>query len=477
MPFAPNRREISAGLVALAAASGFAESRASAKTSEHRFPKGFRWGCATAAYQIEGAVREDGRGPSIWDDFVQLPGRVADGSNGVVACDSYHRYREDTGLLKSIGANSYRFSTSWSRIFPEGRGTPNQKGLDHYKRVVDNLLENGIEPYVTLYHWDLPSALPGGWQSRDTAAAFADYAGYMAEQLSDRVRHFMTTNEFGSFVDNGHRYGNQAPGLRLPAGVFSQVRHHALLAHGLGVQSIRAGARTGTRVGLAENPTVTVPVIESPEHVSAARKAMIGENLAYLPAIFHGAYPDAYLASLKGNMPSVAPGDMRTIGSPIDFLGINVYGPAYVRSDPGSAKGYAVIPAPRSFPRMTLPWLNVGPEAAYWGVRLVSETWKPKSIYISENGCVADDRLVDGRIQDTDRIMFLRNYLTHLHRASAEGYPVDGYFLWSLMDNFEWAEGKSKRFGIFYTDFETQRRMPKLSASWYREVIRRNALA
>ena len=440
------------------------------------FPAGFTWGAATAAYQIEGAVNEDGRGQSIWDVFSHTPGKTANGDTGDVACDSYHRYKEDTQLLKALGAKAYRFSIAWPRIFPDGRGKPNPKGVDHYKRLVDNLLENGIEPHATLFHWDLPAALPGGWRNRDTAYAFADYAGYMAGALSDRVGHFMTTNEIRSFVDIGYQSGVHAPGLRLSSAEVNQVRHHALLAHGLGVQAIRAKARTATQVGLAENPIFTIPAIETPANIEAAKAATRRMNHGYLTTILEGRYADDHLASLGANAPKVAAGDMAAIGAPLDFVGLNIYTALYVQADANSPRGYSIAAPPSSFPKMVVPWLMVAPEAPYWGVRLASELWKPKAIYLTENGCASNDRLANGRVDDTDRVMFLRNYVGQMRRSTAEGYPLKGYFLWSLMDNFEWAEGYTKRFGIHYTDYQTEQRIPKLSAAWYRELIRRNAL-
>ena len=439
------------------------------------FPKDFRWGCATAAYQIEGAIKEDGRGPTNWDVFSHTPGKVFGGHTGDVADDSYHRYREDTQLLKNLGVSSYRMSLAWSRIFPEGRGQPNPKGVDHYKRVIDNLLENGIEPYVTLFHWDLPAALPGGWQNRDTASAFADYAGYAAGALSDRVKHFITVNELRCFTDLSHLQGIHAPGLKLPPAEVNQVRHHGVLAHGLGVQAIRAHAKAGTQVGIADNTTVYVPVIETAEHIAAAKKATRELNAMFLTAIMEGRYIDEYLAAEGANAPRVQPGDMAAIGSPLDFLALNIYAPEWVRAD-ASPRGYATIPHIASSPHMASPWLIVGPEVAYWGIREVSELWRPKVLYVSENGASADDPIENGRIDDADRVMYLRNYITQFHRAVSEGYPLKGYFLWSLMDNFEWADGYSKRFGIHYVDFETQKRIPKLSAAWYKEVIARNSV-
>ncbi len=468
------RRTLGASIGA-GAALGLAARSASAAPAALSFPRGFRWGCATAAYQIEGAVNEDGRGPSIWDLFSHTSGKTANGDTGDVACDSYHRYREDTQLLKALGANAYRFSIAWPRIFPDGRGQLNPKGLDHYDRVVDNLLENGIEPHVTLYHWDLPTALPGGWRSRDTAHAFADYAGLIAEKLSDRVSHFMTMNEFKSFVDAGYGFGIHAPGLRLPMAELHQVGHNALLAHGLGVQSIRANARRRVQVGLAENVGGPVPVIDTAENIAAARSAIRHMNGSYLVPILEGRYPEDLLAP-AARPPKIEAGDMAVIASPLDFLAINVYAPTYVRAAPDHPQGFEVVPRPKSFPTMILPWLMVGPEAGYWAVRLASEVWKPHNIYISENGCASSDALVDGQVNDTDRVMFLRNYIANLRRATVEGYPLRGYFLWSLLDNFEWAEGYTKRFGIHYVDYQTQQRIPKLSAAWYRELIKRNAL-
>jgi beta-glucosidase len=471
------RREFGKALGAACAAGGFLRSGVASalQPTDLSFPKDFRWGTATASYQIEGAVNEDGRGKTNWDIFAHTPGKTFNGETGDVADDSYHRYAEDTQLLKNLGVSSYRMSLAWSRIFPEGRGRPNPKGVDHYNRVIDNLLENGIEPYLTMFHWDLPAALPGGWQNRDTAKAFADYAGFMAGQLSDRVKHIMTVNEIRCFTDLGHQVGIHAPGLKLPPAEVNQVRHHGVLAHGLGVQAIRAHAKPGTQVGLADNTTIYVPVIDTPEHIAAAKKATREMNAMFLTAIMEGRYIDEYLQQEGANAPKVEAGDMAAIGSPLDFVALNIYAPEWARAD-NSPKGYATIPHIGSSPHMASPWLIVGPEVAYWGIREVSEIWGPKVLYVSENGASADDPVQNGRVDDADRVMYLRNYITQFHRATAEGYPLKGYFLWSLMDNFEWADGYSKRFGIHYVDFKTQQRTPKLSAAWYKEVIARNAV-
>ena len=473
-----DRRDfMKSGLVSGAALTlGGGTGRASAmQRPDPSFPPDFLWGCATASYQIEGAVKADGRGATIWDVFSHTPGRVANGDTGDVACDSYHRYEEDIALLRQLGVKAYRLSLAWSRIFPEGRGQPNPKGVDYYNRVIDGLLAAGIQPYVTMFHWDLPQALPGGWRSRDTAPAFADYAAFMAGKLSDRVQHFMTVNELRCFTDLGHQQGVHAPGLKLGRAEVNQVRHHGVLAHGLGVQAIRASAKAGTKVGLADNTNFHVPVIETPEHIAAAHKATREENAMFLTAVMEGRYLDSYLAAEGAAAPKVQAGDMTAVGSPLDFVALNIYAPIYVRADPSPA-GYKILPRLPSSPRMASPWLYVGPEVAYWAIRSTTELWGPKALYISENGCSADDPVVDGRVDDNDRIMYLRNYLSELHRAAGEGYPIKGYFLWSLMDNFEWADGYTKRFGIHHVDFKTQVRTPKLSAAWYRELIRRNAL-
>ncbi len=469
-------QSLSGAAAALLASGSLPKFAWAQKPSLLRFPDNFMWGCATASYQIEGAVNEDGRKPSVWDTFSHTPGKTFQGETGDVADDSYHLYKEDVQLLKSLGAKCYRFSISWPRMFPDGTGQPNPNGLDYYNRVVDALLANGIVPFVTLFHWDLPQALPGGWRSRDTAKAFGDYAGYMAKHLSDRVGHFFTTNELVCFTDLSYKTGKFAPGLKLPDKDVNQVRHHGVLAHGMGVQAIRANAKSGTQVGLAENATVYVPVIEDAEQIEAAHRATREGNAPFLTAIMEGKYTDGYLKREGANAPKVEAEDMKIIGSPLDFVGLNAYTPEYVRAD-SSADGYKVEKRPDSYPRMASDWLFIGPEVTYWAVRNVSDLWKPKAMYITENGTSSDDVITaEGRIEDIDRVMYLRNHLTHLHRAAAEGYPIKGYFLWSLMDNFEWADGYSKRFGIHYVDFKTQKRTPKLSAEWYREVIAKNAV-
>ena len=445
----------------------------------HRFPQGFLWGSATASYQVEGAVNEEGRGPSIWDTFSHTPGNTFNGETGDVADDHFHRYAEDIQIMKGLGLKTYRFSIAWSRVFPTGTSAPNPKGLDFYNRMLDTLLAAGIEPYCTLYHWDLPQLLQdnGGWENRDTAQAFADYAGYTAAHLSDRVKHFMTMNEIRTFVELGYQDGVHAPGLKLSPSRVAQLNHHAVLGHGLAVQAIRAAAKSGTKVGLADNAVPTTPVIETPDHIDAAAKAYRLVNASFLTVIMEGRYHELYLQRLGTDAPKFTPAEMKTIGAPLDFIGLNVYNPMFVRAS-NSPKGYEVVPSPASYPHMYSPWLEIGPEGLYWSPKLATKLWNVKEIYITENGASSADVLTpEGEVFDTDRTMFLRNYLTQLHRAVSEGVPVKGYFLWSLLDNYEWADGYSKRFGIHYVDFATQKRTPKLSAKFYKEVIARNGLA
>jgi beta-glucosidase len=457
-----------------------------------RFPEGFYWGVATSAYQIEGAWNEAGKGPSIWDTYAHTPGNIHNDENGDVANDHYHRYQQDVALMKDMGATAYRFSIAWPRIFPEGTGQPNPKGLDFYSRLVDALLAAGVEPFATLYHWDLPQTLQdrhGGWQSKDTAQAFADYAGHVAEQLGDRVKHYFTINEFASFVEGGYQgvdvqvgggktvHLGSAPGLRLSDAELKQIRHHAVLGHGLAVQSIRARGPAGTKVGFAENVRVAVPVIDMPEYVKAAEAATRECNAGFMTVMLEGRYPDAYLASAGGQTPQFTDDELATIASPLDFVGINVYKPGWYVAPSDQPPGYREIPINASHPKMKSTWHVFDPEVMYWAPRQMQSIWGARSIFITENGCAASDVVADdGKVYDTDRVMFLRACLGQLQRATAEGVPVDGYFHWSAQDNLEWMDGFGNRFGLVYVDFDTLERKPKLSAEWFREAALQNAV-
>ena len=471
-----------AGLSALGVAAPAAAAENAQESDRHApgsFPKDFLWGTATSSYQIEGAVNEDGRGPSIWDIFSHTQGKIEDGTNGDRANDHYHRYKEDVRLIKDLGVKAYRFSIAWPRVFPDGAGSPNPKGLDFYHRLIDELLANGIEPYATLYHWDLPQALQdrvGGWQSSETAKAFGDYSGYVAERITDRVKNIFTVNEAGRFVNFGYGWGIDAPGLKLPNAELNQVRHHVALGHGLAVQAVRAHGRAGTRVGVAENIAACVPAINTPDNIRATEIATRELNAGFLGVILDGKYTDGFLEYAGAAAPKFTADELKIISSPTDFVGLNIYAPQFYITATEN-KPFKVLPFPASFPHMNSEWLRIGPETIYWVPRIAAKIWNIETIYISENGTSSEDKLAaDGQVYDLDRIMFLRNYLTQLQRAVAEGVPVRGYFLWSLMDNFEWIFGYEKRFGVYRVDFDTQVRVPKLSAAFYRDVVARNAI-
>ena len=447
------------------------------------FPQDFSWGVATAAYQIEGAAREDGRGPSVWDTFCKRPGAIAMDHNGDVACDHYHRFKQDVRLMMELGVKSYRFSVSWPRVFPEDARTINQKGVDFYSRLLDELHSAGIAPWMTLFHWDLPQWCEDryrGWESKQCAQDFAEYAGVMTRKLGDKVSGIFTINEFVCFLDKGYTANNEvfAPGKVVPRRMLNQARHHAVLGHGLAVQSIRAAAN-GKKplVGLAENCPAAVPILETPDHIAAAGQALREMTGMYLTPILEGEYHPAYLEAQGADAPVFDDSDMKAISTPIDFVGLNLYAPTYIRHNPSAKNQWSRVPCDEAYPRMQMPWLTVGPSILYWAPRLISETWKVPALYITENGCANPDRPgADGQILDTARVMYLQQHLIHLNRAVQEGYPLKGYFLWSLMDNFEWAMGYTRRFGICYTNYTTQERTPKLSARFYSEVIRRNAV-
>lgn len=428
-------------------------------------PEGFVLGAATAAYQVEGAVAEDGRGPSIWDVFCRRPGAIYGGHTGDIACDHYHRWAEDVALMARMGLKAYRFSIAWPRLFPQGRGKLNRPGLDFYSRLVDALLEEGITPWPTLYHWDLPQALEerGGWTNRDTAQAFADYAAASAEALGDRVRHWFTLNEPWCSAVLGYSAGEHAPGRREDPPTLSRVVHHLLLAHGLGVRAIRAAG--AGEVGLVHLLHVPVPLTPSEEDQAAAEAAWEDLNGIWCDPLFRGRYPEGG--------PEPEPGDLEIISEPMDFLGLNVYFPTFVAHHP---EGYRRADAQVDLPRTATGW-HVYPPVVSRLLREVHRRYRPPALYLTENGCATDDRpQPDGRIHDRFRQEYLRSHLAEALRARAEGVPLRGYFVWSLMDNFEWAHGYSRRFGLFYVDYRTLERTPKDSAAWYARVLRTRRL-
>jgi beta-glucosidase len=488
-----NRRTFltqTAGLAAIVAAAGTPVSIARAQPAtlpvgDKSFPTDFKWGVATAAYQIEGAVSEDGRKPSVWDTFSKIPGRVKEGHTGDVACDHYHRFEDDVKLMAELGIKHYRFSISWPRVMPDGRGAVNEKGVDFYRRLTDTLLQHGITPHATLFHWDGPQALEdlyGSWRSREMAKDFADYCGQTVKRLGDRITNWMTINEIYCFTYMG--YGvNQIPPHAPGTSVKSrqevlQTVHHALLAHGLGCQAIRAATPKPAQVSLVVNYDSYIPVIETPENIEAAKRAFVAEehNGTVLVPALTGQYNPLTLEALGANAPDIQAGDMKIIGQPLDVLGYNIYTGSYVRAA-DNKRGYEILPLPREYPKINMPWLNFVPESLYWGVRMITDALGKKDlpILITENGCATEDDITStGEVFDLSRVMYQRSYLRNAHRAVAEGYPLKGYFHWSLLDNFEWSWGYTRRFGITHVDFKTQQRIPKQSFRWYQKTIQEN---
>ena len=466
--------------LAAASVAGVEASAGAAAPKTPAFPRDFVWGAATAAYQIEGAAAEDGKGPSIWDAFCKKPGAIWNGQSGDVACDHYHRYKEDVALARSLGLRAYRFSVSWPRVLPEGTGAVNAKGLDFYDRLVDELLAAKIDPWLTLYHWDLPLALyrRGGWLDRDVAAWFADYATIVAKRLGDRVRHFMPLNEPQVFLGAGLVQGRHAPGDKLSFAEFLRATHHALLAHGRAVQAIRAAAKGKVEIGCAQASYNSVPATSAPEDLAAARDRFLAtadtsykQNAWWLDAMVLGRYPEGGVALYGASMPEVRAGDLETIRQPLDFLGINLYQADAVRRGPDGRP--EVVPWPVGAPLTSMEWA-VTPSI----MRLVP-TWLHERyalpLVVAENGVSLPDWVAaDGQVHDPQRIDFARAYLRELGGAIAAGVPVRGYFHWSLLDNFEWAHGYKQRFGLVHVDFATQKRTPKDSARWYRDVVASN---
>ncbi len=443
------------------------------------FPKGFLWGAATASYQIEGAAREDGRGPSIWDVFCRTPGKVKNGDTGDTACDHYHRWKDDVALMKELGLKAYRFSIAWPRVIPAGAGRVNPKGLAFYDRLIDELQAAGIEPFATLFHWDLPYELHcrGSWLSRDTADRYADYVTAVVRKLGDRVSYWMTINEPQVILGCGCQDGVHAPGDKLGDPALIRMVHHLQLAHGKGVTAIRAAAGRRVNVGIAPCAGPRVPATDSARDIAAARRQFevpkfdVWSYSWWLDPIILGRWPADGLKAFGEHLPEGWARDLRTMHQKLDFLGLNIY-----HGRPGRAGRngeWVPLPAPIGEPLTRFNW-RVIPEALYWGPRLMQERYR-LPIYITENGMSGADWVsLDGDCHDPQRIDFTRRYLRELRRAVADGVDVRGYFHWSLLDNFEWAEGYRERFGMVHVDFSTLKRTPKDSAWWYRDVIATN---
>ena len=445
------------------------------------FPKDFIWGAATSAYQIEGAAQEDGRGPSIWDVFCRKSSAVWQGASGDIACDHYHCFREDIALMREISLQAYRFSIAWPRVLPQGTGPVNTAGLDFYDCLVDDLLAAGITPHVTLFHWDYPQVLhgQGGWLNRDSSNWFAEYASVVASRLSDRVQNWFTINEPQIFIVCGYQHGSHAPGERLEFSQVLLVAHNVLLAHGKAVQAIRSLAQAKPSVGyaLSVNP-VAIPATNSADDIQAAQQAFFANaqegrlnNSWWTDPVVFGCYPRDGLALFANVLPPIGDSDMQTISQPLDFLGLNVYFGELYRASAGGAPMRIPFAPGHAHTSFGLP---VVPESLYWATKFYAGRYK-LPIIISENGMSNSDAPgSDGAVHDPQRISFLQHYLHELKRACTEGIDVRGYFLWSLMDNFEWAAGYRERFGIVYVDYLTQKRIAKDSASWYRQVIAAN---
>lgn len=446
------------------------------------FAKDFVWGAATSSYQIEGTGRDFGKGQNIWDVFTKEPGRVYEGHTGDIACDHYHRFREDVAYMKELGLKGYRFSIDWSRVLPEGTGKVNEKGIDFYNALIDELLEQGIEPYITLYHWELPYEIykRGGWMNPEIVEWFGQYARLVAERFSDRVKYFFTLNEPQCFVGLGFLQGCHAPGVKAPLRDTFEMAHNALKAHGRAVQMLRAYGKQNVQIGYAPTSGMCYPEKETPKDIEAARKALFAlpDDLSnwtwnvswWSDPVILGKYPEEGMKKYEKYLPVITDEDMKLISQPIDFYGQNIYNGRCIRM--GTDGRPEEVRRPAGFPKTATNW-PVTPEALYWGPKFLYERYR-KPIYITENGMACHDTVSqDGKVHDPNRIDFLPRYLKNLKRA-AEEIDIRGYFQWSLMDNFEWDKGYAERFGIIYVDFETQERIWKDSAYWYRDLIRRN---
>jgi beta-glucosidase len=444
------------------------------------FPTDFRWGVATASYQIEGSPYMHGGGHSVWDMFTARPGKVVDGSNGSVACDHFNRFREDIALMKDLGIPNYRLSIAWPRVMPTGRGEVSESGLAFYDQLVDELLKAGIDPHVTLYHWDTPWEvyLQGGWLNRDVSDWFADYTDVVTKKLGDRVSSWMTLNEPQCFIGLGMHDGIHAPGDKLGLQEVLWAGHNALLSHGKAVQVIRANAKSDAKVGWAPVGVCHTPSSDKPEDIDAARRATtemhdfgIWSLALWNDPVFFGKYPDIVEKFWETAYRKPAEGDMKIIQQPLDFFGANIYQAGSVKAGPNGE--IVQVDYPIGGARTLFYW-PVTPEALYWGPKFFYERYG-KPIVITENGMTVSDWVhEDGKVHDPQRIDYLSRYIKHFERAGEDGVPIEGYFQWSFMDNFEWAEGYRFRFGLVYVDYQTQERIPKDSAYWYKNVIATN---
>jgi len=442
-----------------------------------KFPNNFLWGTATASYQIEGVCDEEGKGESIWDHFSHIPGKIYGEDTGDVACDHYHRYKEDVENMKKLGLKAYRFSISWPRIIPEGKGKINKAGLDFYDRLVDELLEAEIEPFVTLYHWDLPQALQqeGGWKNRDLVGYFTDYTSLIAHHLKDRVHHWITHNEPWVVSFLGHAYGAHPPGI-MDFSIALQVAHHLLLSHSRAAEVLKDLGDENTRVGITLNLSPVHPASRKEEDIKAAKRCDGYLNRWFLDPIFKGAYPPDMWEYYQDKVPQILSGDMSIIATRIGFLGVNYYTRWIVKHNPQEKILKFSFSKPKEAEYTGMGW-EVYPLGIYEILKRVQNDYSPPIIYITENGAAFPDRLdEEGKVKDDQRTSYLKEHLSFAHKAMEEGVRLKGYFVWSLMDNFEWTYGYSKRFGLIHIDYPTQKRIFKESAYWYKRVVENNGI-
>ena len=429
----------------------------------------FTWGVSTSSYQIEGAANEDGRGQSIWDTFCKVPGKVVNFDNGDMACDHYHRYKEDLDLMKWMGVKAYRFSVAWPRVIPDGVGRVNEMGLDFYDRLIDSLLEREIAPWLTMYHWDLPEALQlrGGWNNREIVEWFGEYSEVLTSRFGDRVKNWMTLNEPLCSAWLGHLYGDMAPGIK-DLQTALNVSHNLLMSHGLACQVIRSNV-SEANVGIVINVTPAVPATDSQEDGNAAQLADGFDNRWFLDPVFGRSYPADVIDAL-GASPEIHSGDMKLIAQDLDFLGVNFYSRQTVAADQNS-KPLPIRSVNRENVKRTAMNWGVHPQAFEEILLRISKEYSPKAIYITENGSAWNDEVINGEIIDDERIDYLVRHLDAMRSARDRGAPILGYFAWSFLDNFEWAYGYEKRFGLIYVDYKTQKRTPKKSAFFYRQLL------
>jgi len=457
-----------------------------------KFPKDFKWGVATASYQIEGAWKKDGKGESIWDRFSHTKGKIRDGHTGDIACDSYHRFKEDVKVMKSLGIKQYRFSISWPRILPNGKGRVNEKGVTYYHRLIDELLKNGITPYITMFHWDLPQNLEdeGGFRVKSTSYAFAEYAKVLAKRYSDKAVNWITLNEPLATAYAGYKLGMHAPGAKVSEKTLNQVIHNLLLSHGLGVLALGAYGKQDCNAGISMNPFVRMPATAGSKDYAAAKESwysgknellrrsneppkMNWTNGWWFDPLYLGKYPAGQWQEKKKDVPVITAEEMKIISTPTDFLGLNIYSGMNIKE---GKKGPEIVAFKENAPRMSSGGY-ITPEALYYGVRIPAERYGIKNVIVTENGSSCNDVLLhNGKVNDLARVDFFKKYLASLHKVFKHKIGLQGYFIWTLLDNFEWSAGYTERFGICYTDFPSLRRIPKASAYFYKEVIKNNGL-